>query len=307
VVARLALTLAWAAAAAHAEPKHVGSEACRPCHPQQFKTQSASGHANSLAPAAKHRLASLFPKLGFEPDWAFGAGDQAVTFVSQLDEKAYIEHRLSYYRRGGTLDVTPGHQNLEPGQPGEVYPIFEPEARIMRCFACHSTGPLSLGPRFQLQPFEPGVKCETCHGPGSDHVASRGRAPLRNPGRLTPAAMNEFCGSCHRKPGPPDAPVDLRDPWNVRHQPIYFERSRCFRKSGSLTCLSCHDPHSARPIDANQVCASCHPAARHPVVAVPLQDCAGCHMPAVSPHRRLTFRNHWIGVYSKGELFEPQR
>lgn len=307
MVRRFALTLAWVASAAHAETKYVGATACRPCHPQQFKSQSASGHANSLAPAAKHQLAASFPKLAFQPDWAFGAGHQAVTFVSRLDEKTYLEHRLSYYRRGNSLDVTPGHQNLAPGKAGEIYPVFEAEARIMRCFACHSTGPLSLGPHLELQPFELGVRCETCHGPGSGHLASKGRAPLRNPGKLTPAAINEFCGNCHRKPGPPDAPVDLRDPWNVRHQPIYFERSRCFQQSGSLTCFSCHDPHSARKIDSNQTCANCHVAESHPPTGAPAQNCVACHMPAVSPHPRLSFRNHWIGVYPKGERFEPRR
>jgi hypothetical protein len=223
VVARVPwIILAWAVVAAHAAPQYTGAGACRACHSKHDESQSAGGHARSLAPAASRIL-----DLPFQADWAFGAGDQAVTFVSQIDAKTYLEHRLTFYRAGNTLDVTPGHQNLKPDAAGELYPTFEPEARIMRCFACHSTGPLSLGPKSDLQPFEPGVRCESCHGPGSDHIAAAGKAPMRNPGKMTPAEMNGFCGNCHRKPGPANARADLRDPWNVRHQPIYFERSRC--------------------------------------------------------------------------------
>lgn len=61
----------------------------------------------------------------------------------------------------------------------------------MRCFQCHSTGPLALGDGFTLRPRELGVRCEACHGPGRSHVQAvasgeleQAIAVIRNPARL---------------------------------------------------------------------------------------------------------------------------
>jgi hypothetical protein len=69
----------------------------------------------------------------------------------------------------------------------------------MTCFACHSTGPLSLGKDDDIVPHEPGVRCEVCHGPGEAHVRDPAHNALRTPAQLSAAAMNRFCGQCHVK------------------------------------------------------------------------------------------------------------
>src|SRR5688572_9019545 len=77
------------------EKNYVGGQACGGCHSTQLSQQSASGHARTLRPAADHPLAKFFvPKLEIPVQWAFGSGGQAVTFVSQVDEDSYLEHRL---------------------------------------------------------------------------------------------------------------------------------------------------------------------------------------------------------------------
>src|SRR5690606_16366185 len=144
-------------------------------------------------------------------DWAFGSGYQAVTFVSQLNEKEYLEHHLSYYARDAHLGLTPGHFD----QPvdtldravGVRYPTFSPGSEILRCFRCHSTGPLELTHQFAVRPTELGVRCESCHGPGSEHIAkiAAGDQPtasqaIGNPSRLDADALMQFCGRCHRPP-----------------------------------------------------------------------------------------------------------
>ena len=42
---------------------------------------------------------------------------------------------------------------------GVMYKTFSPEAEIMRCFRCHSTGPLELGDGLSIEPSETGVQC----------------------------------------------------------------------------------------------------------------------------------------------------
>ena len=69
--------------------------------------------------------------------------------MSQLDEDSYVEHHFSYYSALHSLAATPGHENQPaanlPEALGVRYKTFDPESRIMRCFQCHSTGPLVLG------------------------------------------------------------------------------------------------------------------------------------------------------------------
>ena len=95
------------AAAPKAAGQYAGSGKLRKCHPKQYSEQSKSGHARSLSLAREHALASRFP--GSPGEWAFGAGDQAVTFVSRVDDEFYVEHGLSYYTRSNALALTPGH------------------------------------------------------------------------------------------------------------------------------------------------------------------------------------------------------
>ena len=307
------------------ERNYVGSQACGACHTVQLTQQSASGHARALRPAAEHSLAKFFiSKLEMPVEWAFGSGSQAVTFVSQVDEDSYLEHHVTYYSAVRALDTTPGHGELKTAgaTTGVLYKTFDPDPKIMRCFRCHSTGPLSLGPKFDIRPAEPGVHCEACHGPGSLHVkaASSGellaaRSMIVNPGRLPSSELNQLCGGCHRKPAPAGAVSNWNDPWNTRHQPLYLDQSACFQKSkGRLSCLTCHDPH--KPLQKNQAshynarCATCHKTRPHPVLAGPdakLENCIRCHMPSVAPGNHIRFTNHWIGIYPGGNNLIPRQ
>jgi hypothetical protein len=275
----------------------VGSAVCGDCHPAQYRTQSKSGHAHAL---------SLAPA-GGPGHWAFGAGAKAITYVSQADEDWYVEHGLSYYPAGKRMAPTPGHADGADLR----FRTFDPVASVLRCFRCHSTGPLRLGPGYSVEPSEPGVHCESCHGGGAAHVTSKG-APgtILNPKRLSAAELNEYCGACHRKPPEAGEESDWTNSWNVRHQPTYLNRAACFRKSaGTLSCLTCHDPHtplSHVAADYDKRCAGCHHAVKHRT-PVGSQHCVGCHMPQVNTSAQLQFTNHWIGVYSKGNRLIPVR
>lgn len=332
------IVASWLGAAA---AEYTGSPACTPCHPGQARLQSGSGHALALRPAADHPLFRTLPEdhTAYRPpeyrlswkrstnavqitatdgvqvsrlpvQWAFGAGVQAITFVSPFDEDHYVEHHSTWYRSTGRFGLTPGHRATAAADLGQafgvLYRTFAPDAAILRCFACHSTGPMKLAADFRVEPFEFGVRCEACHGPGQVHAKAPAKTNIFNPGSLTGAGMNEYCGNCHRPPASDPDMVDWQDPWNVRHQPVYLSRSRCFTESaGKLRCTTCHNPHDSlqRSSDAyNAVCGSCH--SQTPDTC--RSDCVSCHMPKVSPQPALTFTNHQIGVFGAGAL-QPQR
>jgi hypothetical protein len=350
LVAISGLTGSWQFAQAAAG--YAGATACGGCHPAEFVRQSSSAHAGALYRASDHPLAASLPgglKLTRKPryrfefiraggelqtrifdgvdvmdlpmEWAFGAGKQAVTFVTRIDKDWYVEHYPTYYPRSGKWGATPGQEEILAGNlpeaAGRVYSTSDPAAGIAGCFECHSTGPVSFGPAGEAGITETGVRCEGCHGPGAAHAANPSRYNIRNPKNLSARELNQFCGTCHRQPAAaPGETGDWNSSWNVRHQPIYLNESACFRRSqGALTCLTCHDPHepSAKkaPASYNSRCVACHsrtaPRPKPVCEARTRANCVDCHMPLVSPQAQLRFTNHWIGVYASGAKLKPVR
>jgi tetratricopeptide (TPR) repeat protein len=289
-------------AGADAGSGYAGSAVCGKCHAAQFESQSKTAHAHAL-----RRAQATDPGPGSHSQWAFGAGTKAVTWISQTGEETIAEHGLSYYAATKSLAITPGHAS----SADIVYRTFDPIDTGLRCFRCHSTGPVTLAAGFQVQPSEPGIHCEACHGPGRAHAESGGAGAIQNPKRLSAVQINTLCGACHRQASDLDDDTDWSNVWNVRHQPSYLHRSACFRNSdGALSCLTCHDPHqplktAASAYDAR--CTSCHAKAAH-TTPIAARSCVGCHMPQVAASANLKFTNHWIGIYDpRGRNLIPSK
>lgn len=281
-----------------ARGQYAGSNSCRGCHVAKFESQAKTGHARALAVAAP----------GSQGQWAFGAGQKATTWVSQTSEETLVEHGLSYYTATRSMGLTPGHDS----PTGSVYRIFDSVGTALRCFRCHSTGPVNLSAAYKVEPSEPGIHCEACHGPGTAHVKSAG-APrtILNPKGMKAGEINELCGACHRRASELDDDTDWGNAWNVRHQPSYLHRAACFRNSnGVLSCVTCHNPHEPLQTSAvsyNAKCLSCHRAVSHKT-AVGSRACVDCHMPQVKANQGLWFTNHWIGIYEqKDNPLTPSR
>jgi len=241
-------------------------------------------------------------------EWAFGAGRQAITFVTRVNRDWYVEHYGSYYPALHAYAATPGQNAIRPATlpvaAGVMYKIRDPQFGIAGCFECHSTGPVSFDPDGRVKLTEAGVHCESCHGPAEAHVKSPLQNRPENPGKLSAAQLNDFCGKCHRPPAAKGVAIDWNYAWNVRHQPVYLSEVRCFKKSGgALSCLTCHDAHESAGKKAaayyNAKCAACHAEENDP------PNCIDCHMPLVSPQPPLRFTNHWIGVYGEGAKLKP--
>ena len=269
----------------------IGREACGQCHPAQSQAQSTTGHARAL-----RRARPSDPGPGNSAEWAFGAGAKATTWVSQTSGEVIAEHGLTFYASTKSLGLTPGHSDSKD----HFFRMFDPVATALLCFRCHSTGPVTLSDSLRVQPTEPGVHCESCHGPGRIHAQSGGAKPIQNPKKLTAGQINTLCGSCHRQVREIDNDEDWSNAWNVRHQPPYLDRAACFRNSGgAVSCLTCHDLHqplSTASASYDAQCISCHMKPAHPA-PVASGTCVGCHMPQVTVSPNLEFTNHWIGVY----------
>jgi Tfp pilus assembly protein PilF len=166
---------------------------------------------------------------------------------------------------------------------------------------------------------EPGINCETCHGPAEAHVAAMlgakdpkavGDIKLFRMGKATtPEQNNAICASCHAKaqivtgqfkPGEaffdhfglvtlenPDFYPDGRD-LGENYTLTSWMMNPC-SKGSSLQCLDCHTSsgRSRFPADQpNQNCASCHQdiasnsaAHSHHAAGSAGDSCVACHMP----------------------------
>ncbi len=254
--------------------------------------------------------------------WAFGLGESGETYVFKRNGIFY-ESRLSYFSALQGLDFTPGAPRTPSSNLEEALGRRMPDPEPRHCFACHNTASSTSG-RFDPDNGIPGVTCEACHGPGSNHVAAmkagqiqKGLRSVLNPGSLAPVDSVDFCGACHRTM----MDVGLSGKHgilNLRFQPYRLEASRCWGKGDArITCIACHDPHQPRErnLESYDVrCLRCHQLkgaateakADHPGSACPVSanNCVSCHMPKYEmPGIHFKFTDHQIRIVKKGDSY----
>ena len=235
--------------------------------------------------------------------------------VNQIDgiplaRPTLVQARYAWSAEKEKLLIAPGcaagkPQSLESALGLVLSPTFE-----ARCLSCHGR-PSQLG-----SGNNGGVHCESCHGPGSEHLAAIGRgAPQQgiiNPKRLSAEDSMAICARCHvglaRFSDP--SPDDLL----VANQVRAIQSSECFLQSRpAFSCTLCHDPHNdsvARDTRAVSACLGCHSsktnlhAAICPVNAA--TGCIGCHMPSVEMGP-LHLVDHLIRVHPEQKIHAVNR
>jgi DmsE family decaheme c-type cytochrome len=128
--------------------------------------------------------------------------------------------------------------------------------------------------------------CESCHGPGSEHVEAGGDkshagfATVRNFATMKPQDASAACASCHKA-----------------GDQFYWDHSDHAKRD--VSCVQCHSVHHAKDAepgallaakDVNQLCGTCHKNQKHAMARsahMPLREggmtCASCHNPHGSP------------------------
>jgi len=242
-------------------------------------------------------------------DIVTGSGVRGVTYLYWNGDGLY-ELPVSYWTDGHQWINSPGYENgtakfSRPINPG--------------CLECHasyikalSTDPLTN--RYERDSFVPGISCETCHGPGAEHIARQKAATsqaqaILNPARFSRDRQVELCALCHNgiqreaigpafsyvpgeplanyfKPLPTDSPPSsLEHPDVHGNQVGLLQRSRCYLSSPNMTCSTCHDVHGPeRPAASySEKCLSCHKWQSCGVAKTMghriASNCIDCHMP----------------------------
>jgi tetratricopeptide (TPR) repeat protein len=190
------------------------------------------------------------------------------------------------------------------------------------CYNCHvsqlSTNYDAKTDTYRTVWAEPGINCETCHGPGAEHVrvckeAPEGQAPkdlkIISTKKFTPEQTNDMCAPCHSKAQPFSASFQPGDRYfdhfglvTLEHRDFYPDgrdlgenytytlwlMSPCV-KSGQLDCVHCHTSsgrYRFQGEQANDACLPCHEARvknatahTHHAADSEGNKCIACHMP----------------------------
>ncbi|HKZ55256.1 MAG TPA: multiheme c-type cytochrome [Anaerolineales bacterium] len=273
--------------AASVAAEYVGSQTCSGCHGELDETFKKSGHAWKLNPVVDGQPPDYpFTELAGPPEgytW-----DDISYVIGGYSWKARFVDKSGYIITGADADATTQYNFPNPYLGKEAgwvkYKAGEKEVPY-DCGSCHTTGYNPEGHQDDMPGIvgtwaEPGITCERCHGPGSQHAA--------NPRGVTLAVERdpELCGACHRRGGV--EAVNAKDGF-IEHHEQYEELFQS--KHVALDCVLCHNPHTLvvqlrqEAVQTTRTaCENCHfrqaryqDSQIHPNVAT----CVDCHMPRI--------------------------
>lgn len=268
---------------------YAGSSACLSCHADKHGPWRQSAHALALRPYE--------PGLPGVPDPAAG-GVSASQVVYVLGGGVRAQQFLVPDDSGHEMLVHPSRYNTANGTWSAIHPQdWESRPWRVYCAGCHVTG-FSEAIAAPTPFAEPGVGCEACHGPGSDHAASGDEADILSlqpsEGEITPQRAFDICASCHARgvsvngvhrfaagfmPGDtletlynPVSPDDQEAFWpQVGTAPHvsrlnYQQAIDLAQSPGHPSCANCHEPHGATGYrsqlradpDTDALCRTCH-------------------------------------------------
>lgn len=260
--------------------------------------------------------------------WALG-GPNVYTFLVPLDKGklqtiplAYDMNRLRWFNYPESAIRHFADQEGE--EADEALPWRDRMyAFNTACYNCHVSQVSSnydlATDSYQTTWEEPGINCETCHGPSAEHVRvfreaeKSGKVPedlkLIVTSTFTPEEHNSSCAVCHAKGSaitknyvPPEPYFDhftlatLEDPdfypdgrdLGENYTITGWQMNPCIQKS-DLHCVTCHTSSGRNRFkdSPNQACLSCHNDKAEGLVAhtghpidSPGSTCVNCHAPS---------------------------
>lgn len=221
-----------------ATTNYAGTESCRECHADQYRTYRRTAHSLALAdvdtarepPNATffheasgrsytvyrqdgqlhHREAVLdddgseIASSDYPVRYVIGSGRHARSYIVDIDG-FHCESPLTWYALEERWGMSPSYDVAD--HRGFERPVDS------ECLNCH-VGRLGDKRAFQrVEIIEQAIGCERCHGPGKSHVAEQRairdghRAPktaaaaIVNPARLARSLSEAICAQCHLSTG----------------------------------------------------------------------------------------------------------
>jgi tetratricopeptide (TPR) repeat protein len=243
-------------------------------------------------------------------DLVIGSGIRGQSYLYWQGNALY-ELPVSYWSAGRRWINSPGYADGTANFARAIHP---------RCLECHLAyiKPLATDPRinrYDRGSVATGISCETCHGPGMDHITVMRTASAASPRTLGSAIINpamlsrdrqvDLCALCHNgtrskeiapafsyRPGEPLHKYVIPDPADpAEHPDVHgdqvglLKRSKCYLQSPNMTCSTCHDVHAPERTAASysNKCLTCHSwescGVSKKMGRTIANNCIDCHMP----------------------------
>ncbi|NND09114.1 MAG: hypothetical protein HKN87_22310, partial [Saprospiraceae bacterium] len=319
----LLISFAWIFCIPVIAQTYLGSESCETCHQPIYDTWIESGHPFKFTIVENDQAPTYPPEaINFQSEWMDSLGDGSHTWSDIAGVIGGYGWKTRFVGDDGHIIGTAGSSYSDAGLGhnqinffgGENHGWVDYNAGNVKvynysCFKCHTTGGDTIGTWLAgvdgLGTFsEGGIGCESCHGPGSEHVAAGGgtdsdrmidlvyeQAHLDNSlGGLSIDGVvqmpdqegddiNFMCGTCHNR--------SYTDPINssggfIRHHEQWDEFVTTRHNEIGFTCVTCHDPHKRTIWDGDGIsrtCESCHQNHQESLNHSPEASCVDCHMP----------------------------
>lgn len=334
---------------------YTGSVSCRSCHEKFYQLWSTSFHGLAMQPyTAELAVKKLSPmansipigkaayqadidgKTGYVREKGAGGekkyeiqhvmgGKNVFYFLTPMEKGRLQVLPLAYdVNRKQWYDTTASHLRHSLERRDEPLDWREwPLTFNTMCYNCHVS---QLSSNYDLKSdtyhtvwAEPGINCETCHGPGAEHIKVFEKLPKGKAAEdvklirwkpFTAEQKNDACSPCHAKMQPitssfapgdrffdhfdlvtledPDFYPDGRD-LGENFTFTLWRMSPCV-KSGKLDCIHCHTSSGRYRFKqegtANNACLPCHaervrnaPAHTNHKAGSAGNRCISCHMP----------------------------
>ncbi|MHB2149353.1 cytochrome c3 family protein [Calditrichota bacterium LG25] len=284
---------------------YVGSSTCKTCHSTIYEDVFKSGHPHKLKKiegAPPTYPVGTSPGVP-NPPTGFSWND--ITYViGGYGWKARFMDSEGYILTGDTerqWNLANAELGLDAHWSG--YDADKAPRKPYTCGSCHTTGWVATdenGPHQDSLPgiygtwSEPGVTCEACHGPGSDHAS----APT-----ATNISKEENCNSCHIRGDVTqiDASGGL-----IKHHEQYEDLLASPHKS--FQCATCHSPHKSTVYEMggykgdDNTCKTCHSDIKINIAAKANFECNTCHMPFTGKSAVAITIDYKNGQVPKGDI-----
>jgi tetratricopeptide (TPR) repeat protein len=346
---------------------YVGSSSCRNCHEKFYELWSTSHHGLAMQPFSARLVqnaqlaSSQVFKIGetsYKAEvtdnggWiveSSGAGEHRYPieqvlggknvyyFLTPLERGHLQVLPLAFDVRSKTWMDSTKSMTMHENVPHSQAVAWRDRALTFNtsCYGCHvsqiSTNYDSADDSYNTTWREPGINCETCHGPAGKHVrlltlaAKKHEVPsdvgLISFKKITPAQRSDACASCHAKMGMIAEGFQTGDHYFDYFNLITFENEDFYpdgrdlgenytytswlmspcAKSGKLDCVLCHTSSGRYRFakgDPNAACLPCHAeivnnAAPHTHHKPDStgNQCVSCHMP-MTEYARMRRSDH---------------
>jgi hypothetical protein len=270
-------------------------------------------------------------------DIVIGSGRNGQTYFTWSDNQLF-QLPVSYYAPARQWSNSPGFPNF-----------FHFERLVPpNCLECHTTYTKVLShetKEYDRTSIIYGITCERCHPGAKEHAAFQTVNPREKTSKFVVNAAHldrqlrmDACALCHSglrtplqqpfsyKVGDALEKYSVGDPVSNKADTLDVHgnqyglliSSKCYIKSPTMDCSTCHDVHNNQfqnPKLFSSKCVSCHSKPNHPSIqarSIALNDnCIDCHMPVlaskkiqlkVKPGEQLLpdyLRTHYISIYKK--------